>query len=353
MNNATFLTPMDTRTILDKHLKSPIPDNYSKKCQNLSLILARYVPKEAIDKDLQWIPGSRQDRRKWRNVWLTEEICPIFTPTPRQPKAWEKLWKAAYARWQAVTADAKRVEGHLISRLVVGLGGKGVLEFGLTLDHVTGLPIISGSALKGVCRAYGLLTIAAQSKIPLLTPEEALARLSTDENESDNKKSPVECLDSYLTTTGTSESDEKTRSEALQTLTSHGMTADRLLSIRQATGYEQIFGNTQRAGLCFFYDAVVSGLPSQKEFVPTGCHDPPLWRLLSGRKKHDPAPRRSRSQTDYVSDGERKHALQFCGGVKRTVGCGKQGTVSSRRMVNGCTRRDRSRLENRCGVWGI
>jgi CRISPR-associated protein Cmr6 len=49
--------------------------------------------------------------------------------------------------------EATVVSAKTTSRLVIGLGAKGVLEMGITLDHTWGLPFIPGSALKGLCAA--------------------------------------------------------------------------------------------------------------------------------------------------------------------------------------------------------
>jgi len=68
-------------------------------------------------------------------------------------------YELAYrARRTALEAMAERGESLVFeakasSRLVVGLGAKGVLEMGLTLDHTWGTPYIPGSALKGLCAA--------------------------------------------------------------------------------------------------------------------------------------------------------------------------------------------------------
>jgi CRISPR-associated protein Cmr6 len=49
-------------------------------------------------------------------------------------------------------------------RLIVGLGGKGVLETGLTLHHTYGVPYIPGSSLKGLTSHYGLKAAGLDAK---------------------------------------------------------------------------------------------------------------------------------------------------------------------------------------------
>ena len=51
----------------------------------------------------------------------------------------------------------KRMKAQPIWRFVVGLGAAHVLETGITLHRLFGLPIVPGSALKGAARAYAKL----------------------------------------------------------------------------------------------------------------------------------------------------------------------------------------------------
>src|SRR5262249_5571079 len=63
------------------------------------------------------------------------------------------LYRRAFERWReglsGVKAEADlRTPAH--TRLIVGLGNKGVIEAGLRLHHTYGVPLIPGSALKGL-----------------------------------------------------------------------------------------------------------------------------------------------------------------------------------------------------------
>ena len=49
---------------------------------------------------------------------------------------------------QAVVCDAK-----VLGRMIVGLGAKNAMEFGIHLDHTWGVPVIPGSSLKGIAAA--------------------------------------------------------------------------------------------------------------------------------------------------------------------------------------------------------
>lgn len=66
-----------------------------------------------------------------------------------------EAYRRAFARWRALQLqrpDAQAFWGTLASPLAVGLGNESPLEVGLTLHHTYGMPVIPGSALKGLCR---------------------------------------------------------------------------------------------------------------------------------------------------------------------------------------------------------
>jgi CRISPR-associated protein Cmr6 len=69
-----------------------------------------------------------------------------------------ELARAVIARWNATVraAGAERFTARLESRLVTGLGGGGPLEVGFRFDRL-GLPILPGSGVKGIARAYAEL----------------------------------------------------------------------------------------------------------------------------------------------------------------------------------------------------
>ncbi len=237
-----YLVPTDTKKILDDH---------AGKCQNLGLILARYVPAEAIYNRENWSDDPKRDKRMWREGWLQDKVCATFNLEQRDTD-WQKLCKASHHRWSALTSNAERFSARLRGRLIVGLGAKGVLEFGLTLDHVTGLPIIPGSALKGICRAYALLVIAAQIGVPVLTPAEVQKR----KNEKKEKHpSWLQMLDVALT------AEDEAIEESLKPLAAFNVSHARLYGLREARLFRAAFGSNERAGKCVFYDAFVSGLP--------------------------------------------------------------------------------------------
>ncbi len=66
----------------------------------------------------------------------------------------------AFARWETSVQQTARADAAVVQRwmrvagrLIVGLGNKGPLEAGLTLSRTWGVPILPGTALKGVAAA--------------------------------------------------------------------------------------------------------------------------------------------------------------------------------------------------------
>jgi len=67
----------------------------------------------------------------------------------------DDLYKDAFARWKRSLPQAsKTIELTTRGRMIVGLGTESVLETGLSLHYTYGVPIIPGSALKGLASHY-------------------------------------------------------------------------------------------------------------------------------------------------------------------------------------------------------
>lgn len=132
-----YLLPGHTAQLVQRH---------AERCRNLGLILDKFVPEEAI--------GKSEGKSRW-----LKELAPTPPPDRLEMQVDLRLWEALYQRWLALTkaAGAEPFQATLAWRMVVGLGGQSVLESDLTLDHLSGLPIIPGSALKGLTRAYAAM----------------------------------------------------------------------------------------------------------------------------------------------------------------------------------------------------
>lgn len=257
-----YLVPANTRQVLSKH---------ASKCLHLGLILGRYVPEQAMDPKAKW---NDKDKAKYQDGWLRTDVLRRFQDAP---PAVRRLQAATYARWLATTAGAQTFRARTLGRLVVGLGGKGVLEFGLTLQHASGLPIIPGSALKGLTRTYALLVIAAELG---LSPF-GLTQLASLAKRNDSRRkarlpmlpTPLEFLDEAMATGATAHSQDLAPlaetmdimlGKALGTENPQQLAATvvtRLNQLPEAARYRAAFGSQGASGDCIFYDAVVAELP--------------------------------------------------------------------------------------------
>jgi len=66
------------------------------------------------------------------------------------------VYREAYKRWRETVRDECRFafwEGRLENRLLIGMAATGPLETNITLSRPYGMPLIPGSALKGIARA--------------------------------------------------------------------------------------------------------------------------------------------------------------------------------------------------------
>jgi CRISPR-associated protein Cmr6 len=156
-----FPLPVHTTSFVNRHRNSS--DN-----QNLGLWLERFV--------------SWQDETKKKAGWIDTELRRHSNSDHREVPMlklnrgsgllhWQgddELWQYLERRWRRI------LEGYSYHRdlpaapawrFVVGLGGASVLETGMTLHRLYGLPIIPGSALKGLAHAYAETVEANSSEV--------------------------------------------------------------------------------------------------------------------------------------------------------------------------------------------
>jgi len=134
-----FPLPYDTAQALIK---------MRKRCANLGLWLDRYVDYERGRDDV-YVPSEHAKQRKEHDE------------RPLSCKPLEPVIQAHYARWRASLSEGGRAFREFQAkpewRVVVGLGGPSPLETAITLHRIYGFPIIPGSGLKGIARAYAEL----------------------------------------------------------------------------------------------------------------------------------------------------------------------------------------------------
>jgi CRISPR-associated protein Cmr6 len=133
-------------------------------------------------------------------------------------------------RWQACAKEANGEPFGLTTdwRLIAGLGRKGPLEVGFTF-HRYGFPILPGSSVKGVARAWALLQIAE--------------KVGTTE---------LKELDGILSADGDKERKKYEDWKAGQPAEVQKLADD----------FRTVFGTTAAAGRAVFFDAIPASLPT-------------------------------------------------------------------------------------------
>lgn len=117
----------------------------NRKCANLSLLLDRYVG---------YKDGWNFDEEQ--KAALFKAVAKHFQHHQELPE----LIKANYLRWHHVVRSFPYSQHFSAApewRMVIGLGQASILETSMTLDRITGIPIIPGSALKGLAASYAML----------------------------------------------------------------------------------------------------------------------------------------------------------------------------------------------------
>jgi CRISPR-associated protein Cmr6 len=108
--------------------------------QHAGLLLQRYLSEKATGEE-----GNPEEKR----AILHAAIAAAINEDVRA------LHKSAFERWSAaLPAEPPPVDLQTAGRLVIGLSSENVLETGIRLHHTFGMPIIPGSALKGLAAHY-------------------------------------------------------------------------------------------------------------------------------------------------------------------------------------------------------
>lgn len=114
---------------------------HSSRGQHAGLVLQRYHWRNATGED-----GSPEERRN---------ILRAAIAAADALKSSDSLYQAAFERWSKILPkDPAPIDLQTKGRLIVGLGSENVLETGIRMHHNYGMPIIPGSALKGLAAHY-------------------------------------------------------------------------------------------------------------------------------------------------------------------------------------------------------
>jgi CRISPR-associated protein Cmr6 len=178
------------------------------QCKNLGLILDKFQPwcycrlrgrAPGWELGFEYIDnhGSHQnaDGSEAKSYWLNEDLRYHAADEDKYLKPNTRLDEALFEKYKTRWMDRfseKPFALCTLTRMVIGLGGKGTLEMGITLHHTYGFPYIPGSALKGVARTCGLLKIADLVGVPRISSEDIL-RIKEDK-----KKTPLQILDGLM-----------------------------------------------------------------------------------------------------------------------------------------------------------
>jgi len=133
--------PLAARQAIGQHIDT---------CQNPGLVYERYVHYQRKDDD--WALGAP----------VKKKVVEATVKAQRRLGNRQDLWQGFQDRWRQTIGDALTFEAHPDFRFVSGLGRGGPLEVGFTFHRIYGFPIIPGSGLKGVARAYALVNLAEQ-----------------------------------------------------------------------------------------------------------------------------------------------------------------------------------------------
>jgi CRISPR-associated protein Cmr6 len=111
---------------------------------NPALILHRYLASKAQE-------SGNKSNPEGKRVTLEAAV------TATSSNALHQMYKASFDRWSGSfepRAPYRSERFRTQARLVIGLGAENVLEAGLRLNHPYGVPIVPGSALKGLASHY-------------------------------------------------------------------------------------------------------------------------------------------------------------------------------------------------------
>ena len=98
----------------------------------------------------RYLPHARPSADEAQLVSISDYLKRVSDAPP------PAIYAIAYRRWrQSLEAQGIKPEPFRVrSRLIVGLGSESVRETGISLMHTYGVPVIPGSALKGLARHY-------------------------------------------------------------------------------------------------------------------------------------------------------------------------------------------------------
>jgi len=211
------------------------------KSTNPGLLFDRFIPALAF-------AYNKEEETKWKKEGFNNVI---------KHRADEDALEHYKARWEKVIAQANAASFKMKTdwRFIAGLGRKGALEVGFTF-HRYGFPMLPGSSVKGIARAWAFYEIAES----LSLEGKKLSELDDALSEGDEKK--------YIENMGKIPQADK---------------AQELIE-----NFRKVFGTTGEAGSAVFFDAIPQKPPTLEldimnphypDYYKTGSKDYPTnWQ---------------------------------------------------------------------------
>jgi CRISPR-associated protein Cmr6 len=128
-------------------------------CLNAGLWLDHFTEWKKQDGELERAEASNK-REKVPKYFNIPELCQILS-------AYRNRWDRMLDAYRAQGYTVQKFTLRAASRVIVGLGTESVLETSIRLHRIYGFPIIPGSALKGLARAYAELVEGKNENDPL------------------------------------------------------------------------------------------------------------------------------------------------------------------------------------------
>ncbi len=140
----TYPLPQDTRALAQAR---------ANQCLNYGLRTEKLLPCDAQT----WELTKQAKERFTRQVNGRKVLEFSQSDLSRLISAYKARWKATLNNYRQCGYEVKSFSMRAASRVIVGLGAESVLETSIRLQRIYGFPIIPGSALKGLARAYAEL----------------------------------------------------------------------------------------------------------------------------------------------------------------------------------------------------
>lgn len=199
-------------------LNTALNNSASQEYQHPGLLLDRFAPQEAFG------TGKRDWLAAITQVGLDRDLL----------QAQRKRWQETVMPSLFDSVPLLRLQ--TASRLVVGLGAEHALETAITLDRNSGVPVIPGSALKGVARTFALIGIA---QLLQFTDQQIETALNTLDNWLSGAEIKWEALETYGST--------KLNQEQVDTL------------VQWVETFRNVFGYVGGVGRSIFFNAIYAG----------------------------------------------------------------------------------------------